>query len=96
MVTPMITEDCHGPKLLSCGAQVCALLQGAREREVTVVLDCGGADGPIPEELLSRVNYLSPNETELARLTGARLRATRHLCYGTVFEREWHMRQVHE
>ena len=36
-----------------------------------VVLDCGGADRPISEELLSRIDYVSPNETELARLTGA-------------------------
>ena len=36
-----------------------------------VVLDCGGADEAISDELLSLVAYLSPNETELARLTGA-------------------------
>lgn len=32
-------------------------------------MDAGGAEGPIPEELLQCVTVLSPNETELARLT---------------------------
>lgn len=35
-----------------------------------VVLDCGGEEGPLSEELLNRVSVLSPNETELERLTG--------------------------
>ncbi len=48
-----------------------AMLQVAVDSGVTVVLDCGGADGPISAELLNLVAYLSPNETELARLTGA-------------------------
>ena len=38
---------------------------------VPVILDCGGVEGPISEELLRDVAVLSPNETELARLTGA-------------------------
>ncbi|KAH6557182.1 hypothetical protein KP509_1Z130200 [Ceratopteris richardii] len=38
---------------------------------VPVILDVGGADTPIPEEFLQYVSVLSPNETELARLTGA-------------------------
>lgn len=32
-------------------------------------MDAGGAEGPIPEELLKHVTVLSPNESELARLT---------------------------
>jgi ribokinase len=36
-----------------------------------VVLDAGGAEGPLPERLLSAVTVLSPNETELARLVAA-------------------------
>eukprot|EP00897_Mesotaenium_endlicherianum_P010351 jgi/Mesen1/9344/ME000061S08790 len=42
----------------------------ARAASVPVVLDAGGADAPIGEELLRLVTVLSPNETELARLTG--------------------------
>ena len=37
---------------------------------VPVILDCGGVEGPISDELLRDVTVLSPNETELARLTG--------------------------
>ncbi|CAJ1957754.1 unnamed protein product, partial [Sphenostylis stenocarpa] len=42
----------------------------ARNADVPVVLDAGGIDGPLPPELLGFVDILSPNETELARLTG--------------------------
>ncbi|CAA3012092.1 probable ribokinase [Olea europaea subsp. europaea] len=41
----------------------------ARNAHVPVILDAGGVDAPIPIELLSFVDILSPNETELARLT---------------------------
>jgi hypothetical protein len=37
---------------------------------VPVFLDAGGVEGPISPALLSCVSLLSPNETELARLTG--------------------------
>lgn len=37
---------------------------------MTVILDCGGADGPVSKALLQKVSVISPNETELARLTG--------------------------
>ncbi|BDA46191.1 Ribokinase [Coccomyxa sp. Obi] len=37
---------------------------------VPVLLDCGGVEGPISSELLKNISILSPNETELARLTG--------------------------
>ena len=36
-----------------------------------VVLDVGGREEPMSEELLSLVDVISPNETELARLTGS-------------------------
>lgn len=44
--------------------------QLAREAQADVVLDCGGAEGDIAADLLRLVTILSPNETELSRLTG--------------------------
>lgn len=44
--------------------------KAARSAGVPVILDTGGMEGPIPVELLTHVDILSPNETELARLTG--------------------------
>ncbi|ESW21426.1 hypothetical protein PHAVU_005G070000 [Phaseolus vulgaris] len=44
--------------------------QAARNAGVPVVLDAGGMDGPFPPQLLNFVDILSPNETELARITG--------------------------
>ena len=35
-----------------------------------VLLDAGGVDAPIPASLIAAVDYLCPNESELARLTG--------------------------
>ena len=46
-----------------------AEMQIAKGAGVTVIMDAGGAEGPIPEELLKCVTVLSPNETELALLT---------------------------
>ncbi len=37
---------------------------------VTVVLDCGGADADVDPELLKHLTIISPNESELANLTG--------------------------
>lgn len=42
----------------------------AKEAGVPVILDAGGVEGPIDPELLPCLSILSPNETELARLTG--------------------------
>ncbi|XP_077227462.1 pfkB-like carbohydrate kinase family protein [Tasmannia lanceolata] len=42
----------------------------ARSAGVPVILDAGGMEGKIPEELLIFVDILSPNESELERLTG--------------------------
>ena len=44
--------------------------QAAAAAGVPVVLDAGGLDAPLPDDLLPLVSVLSPNETELARLTG--------------------------
>jgi sugar/nucleoside kinase (ribokinase family) len=32
------------------------------------ILDVGGADTPLSEELLGLIDYISPNETELERI----------------------------
>ena len=48
----------------------------ASEAGVPVLLDCGGVEGPIASELMHSITTLSPNETELARLTG---RPSRHM-----------------
>ncbi|CAI0440772.1 unnamed protein product [Linum tenue] len=44
--------------------------QAAKDAGVSVILDAGGMDTPIPTELLKSVDIFSPNETELARITG--------------------------
>eukprot|EP00798_Chlamydomonas_sp_ICE-L_P017997 gene17997-24406_t len=41
----------------------------AKAAGVPVVLDAGGIEGPIPDALLACLSVLSPNETELSRLT---------------------------
>lgn len=46
------------------------VLQAVKKAGVPVILDVGGMDTPIPNELLDSVDILSPNETELSRLTG--------------------------
>ncbi|XP_021773927.1 uncharacterized protein LOC110737884 [Chenopodium quinoa] len=44
--------------------------KAARNAGVPVILDAGGMDSPFPPELLKFVDILSPNESELSRLTG--------------------------
>ncbi|KAJ0985932.1 hypothetical protein J5N97_004288 [Dioscorea zingiberensis] len=44
--------------------------KAAQRANVPVILDVGGMEGPLPKELINLVDILSPNETELARLTG--------------------------
>ncbi|GMI88653.1 Ribokinase [Hibiscus trionum] len=44
--------------------------KAARSAGVTVIMDAGGMDAPMPEELLNFVDIFSPNESELGRLTG--------------------------
>lgn len=40
----------------------------AHSKGKIVILDCGGRDDNIPEELLNNITYISPNETELLRI----------------------------
>jgi len=40
----------------------------ANEQGKIVILDCGGSDYPISDELLDNITYISPNETELSRI----------------------------
>jgi len=47
-----------------------SFVQIARSANVPVVLDAGGADTSISQELLKCVTVLRVNEAELARLTG--------------------------
>lgn len=47
-----------------------AAAAAARAAGVPVILDAGGEDAPLPPALLACVDVVSPNETELARLTG--------------------------
>ncbi|GMH33759.1 hypothetical protein BSKO_01593 [Bryopsis sp. KO-2023] len=47
-----------------------AVAEIASNAGVPVVLDAGGLDAPIPNSILPHLSILSPNETELARLTG--------------------------
>lgn len=35
-----------------------------------MILDVGGIDAPLPADILSDLTILSPNETELARISG--------------------------
>jgi len=66
-----------------------AAARAAAAAGVPVILDAGGDDSPICAELLRLCTYLSPNETELARLSALPtdggeedvLRAARHLQY---------------
>lgn len=46
------------------------LAQVANSSGVPVILDAGGVETPVPKELLNFVDFFSPNETELARMTG--------------------------
>lgn len=45
----------------------------AREAGTTVILDIGGRDEPLSEELLNLVHMISPNETELDRVIGKKV-----------------------
>ncbi|KAK7244073.1 hypothetical protein RIF29_38891 [Crotalaria pallida] len=44
--------------------------KAARSAGVPVIFDAGGMDAAIPQELLNFVDIISPNESELGRLTG--------------------------
>lgn len=45
-------------------------MQIGQSAGVTVLLDCGGAEADISPELLQHLTIISPNESELANLTG--------------------------
>lgn len=47
-----------------------AVIAAAKKLNLTVVQDVGGEDRPIDDDLLKMIDYLCPNESELARLTG--------------------------
>lgn len=53
----------------SLWAAVCSL-QLATAAGVPVLLDAGGVDAPLSDGLLQHISTISPNETELQRLTG--------------------------
>ena len=38
-----------------------------------VMLDCGGRDDKINDDLLSHLTFVSPNETELERIIGEKV-----------------------
>jgi ribokinase len=48
----------------------CVAAQVAAAAGVPVLLDAGGVDAPLSAELLQHLTIISPNETELQRLTG--------------------------
>lgn len=45
-----------------------------KKKEKFVMLDCGGRNEPFDKELLENLTFISPNETELERLIGARVK----------------------
>jgi ribokinase len=49
-----------------------AAAKAAKKAGVTVLQDVGGEDRPISDDMLSYIDYLSLNESELERLTGSR------------------------
>lgn len=55
---------------------LCILVQLGSSAGVTVVLDCGGADADVDPDLLKHLTIISPNESELANLTGVALPST--------------------
>ena len=57
------------PESINIAAARCA-----RDNNVTVILDMGGRDEPISDELISLCDIISPNETEVSRLFASLLR----------------------
>ena len=47
------------------------------------MLDCGGADADVDPELLKHLTMISPNESELANLTGTAL-PRKNTCLSTL------------
>lgn len=47
--------------------------KAAKANDVTVILDMGGRDEPLTEDLIKNCDIISPNETELQRLIARKL-----------------------
>ncbi|KAE9585114.1 putative ribokinase [Lupinus albus] len=58
--------------------------KAARSAGVPVIMDAGGMDAAIPQELLNFVDILSPNETELGNLTGMPTESFEEITQATV------------
>lgn len=68
--------------------------KAARSAGVPVILDAGGMDTPIPHELLSSVDIFSPNETELARLSGMPTENFEQICQAVAKFHKMGIKQV--
>ncbi|KAG0575703.1 hypothetical protein M758_5G026600 [Ceratodon purpureus] len=66
----------------------------AKGADVPVIMDAGGAEGPIPDELLKCVTVLSPNETELARLTSMPTNSLEEILQAATKVQEMGVKQV--
>jgi len=66
----------------------------AKSADVPVIMDAGGAEGPIPDELLKGVTVLSPNETELARLTAMPTNSLKEILQAAAKVQEMGVKQV--
>ncbi|MBA0827377.1 hypothetical protein Goarm_012160, partial [Gossypium armourianum] len=75
IVTATLVAWCSEIKFILFSSQKLSLsfevtFQAAKGAGVTVIMDAGGMDSPMPQELLKFVDIFSPNESELRRLTG--------------------------
>ncbi|KAK0601308.1 hypothetical protein LWI29_023044 [Acer saccharum] len=68
--------------------------KAARNAGVPVILDAGGMEAPIPRELLNVIDILSPNETELGRLTGMPTKSFEQISEAVVKCHEMDVKQV--
>ncbi|KAL1299812.1 hypothetical protein HN51_044356 [Arachis hypogaea] len=68
--------------------------KAARSAGVPVIFDAGGMDSPIPQELLNYVDILSPNETELGRLTGMATESFEDIAQAAAKCHKWGVKQV--
>ncbi|KAL1349881.1 hypothetical protein HN51_026368 [Arachis hypogaea] len=68
--------------------------KAARSAGVPVIFDAGGMDSPIPQELLNYVDILSPNETELGRLTGMPTESFEDIAQAAAKCHKWGVKQV--
>ncbi|XP_052177739.1 ribokinase [Diospyros lotus] len=68
--------------------------KAARAAGVPVILDAGGMDSPFPTELISFADILSPNESELARLTGMKTESFQQISDAVAKCHEMGARQV--